>query len=100
MTIKRIKASEPKRRGIIQGRWLFPRMRGGRPSPHPPIQAVEQVAPAASSLRSRGYSAYLNCGHAQLRSHSRRSQSTRSGHLVKAAQGTDAARLDTAFAAI
>src|SRR5258708_38245799 len=31
----------------------------------------------------------------QLRSHSRRSQSTRSGHLVKAAEGTDAARLDT-----
>jgi hypothetical protein len=71
----------------------------------PPIQAVEQVAPAASSLRSRGYSAYLNCGHAQLLPRSiavtlKAAQSTRSGHLVKAAQGTDAARLDTAFAAI
>src|SRR5258706_3469742 len=95
MTIKRIKASEPKRRGIIQGLWLLPRMRGGRPYPHPPIQAVEQVAPAASSLRSRGYSACLNCGHTQLRSHSRRSHS--SGHnrhdlgILECRTGTDAA---------
>ena len=90
--------------GIIQGLWLLPRMRGGRPYPHPPIQAVEQVAPAASSLRSRGYSACLNCGHTQLRSHSRRSHS--SGHnrhdlgILEGRTGTDAARLDTAFAAI
>src|SRR6266404_5139799 len=87
--------------GIIQGLWLLPRMRGGRPyPPPPPIQAVEQVAPAACLLAQSGLPRIP-----QLRSHSIAvtlcgHNRHRSGHLGKTAQGTAAARLETAFAAI
>src|SRR5258708_7453297 len=81
--------------GIIQRLWLLPHMRGGRPYPHPPSRPSSSspgcLPPCAAGATPHiSIAVTLNCVTID----------TVLGILRKVAQGTAAAGLDTAFAAI